>query len=161
VTDYTDRSTCILFGDGAGAAVIGCDDEPFCWTSQIEGGDEVLSVDRYMHMNGQAVYRFATKALAANIQTALNKAGASPQDVDCYICHQANERIIRAAADRLGEPLEKFFLNIAERGNTSAASVAMALDDACHAGKLKTGSKVVLAGFGGGLSAGAIYTVIS
>ncbi len=158
--DFTDRSTCILFGDGAGAAVVGPGEDTapsdFYWVSEAQGNSEYLVVDRYIHMEGQAVFKFAVEVLLRSIREVTVKAHWRPEDIDVFICHQANERIIKSAAKRLRLPLERFFMNLAHYGNTSAASIPLALDEALSAGVLYPGAKVVMAGFGGGLTAGAV-----
>ncbi|MDR2715012.1 MAG: ketoacyl-ACP synthase III [Coriobacteriales bacterium] len=187
LTDFTDRNTCVLFGDGAGAAVVGLaagvgtatpnnsnDDgggsldssegndgcevsQDFFWVSEAQGNSDLLSIDKTIQMDGQGVFKFAVEALVRNIKAVVCKAQLEPKEIDVFICHQANERIIASAAKRLGVPLERFFMNLTHLGNTSAASVPLALDDAVTAGVLHAGSKVVMAGFGGGLTAGAVY----
>ena len=155
-TDFTDRDTCVLFGDGAGAAIVVADDAPLPWVAEAKGDEHILSVDSHIHMDGQAVFKFAVGTLAKNVQDVLAIAQLGVDDVALFICHQANERIIAAAAKRLGVPLERFFMNLSNYGNTSAASVPLALDEAVRTGRLHSGDIVVLAGFGGGLTAGAV-----
>jgi len=157
VTDFTDRSTCVLFGDGAGAVVLAHSDEPLAWVASTTGDDTALVVEKHVVMDGNAVFQFAVPTLVRNIQEVCAKAQADSAQVDLFICHQANERIIKSAARRLGIPLERFFMNLAEYGNTSAASIPLALDEAVRTGALHTGMRVVLAGFGGGLTSGAVY----
>jgi 3-oxoacyl-[acyl-carrier-protein] synthase-3 len=157
-TDFTDRNTCVLFGDGAGAVVLGATGAGrFEWVARSQGDSEVLRVDEVIHMDGQAVFKFAVDTLVNGIPKVVEKAGVGLDEVELFVCHQANERILASAAKRLGVPFERFFCNLAEYGNTSAASVPLALDEAVRAGLLQTGTKLVLAGFGGGLTAGAIY----
>jgi 3-oxoacyl-[acyl-carrier-protein] synthase-3 len=159
VTDFTDRSTCVLFGDGAGAAIVEPAPLPFFWAACAEGNEESLSVARHktIRMDGQAVFRFATEALSRRVKEVVEKAGRSLAEIDRFICHQANKRIIAYTARQLGIPLERFFMNLASYGNTSAASVPLALDEAVRGGQLLRGQRVVFAGFGGGLTSGAIY----
>lgn len=195
--DYTDRSTCILFGDGAGAAVVApsldghflahesrlvgagqgappvqdlhteqgahaAEEVPaqgsdFYWVAETHGDDELLLIDTTFHMDGSAVFKFAVEALLRSIRGVVKKADLELDQIDVFICHQANERIIRSAAKRLKLPLSRFFMNLAQYGNTSAASVPLALDEALKSGTvLHAGSRVVMAGFGGGLTAGAV-----
>jgi len=172
--DFSERETCILFGDGAGAAVVGpaaaagLDKEaadkiadltalqPFAWGAEASGDDAILKIDDFIHMDGPAVFKFAVEILIKNILAVTARAGVSVGEVAHFICHQANERILALAAKRLGVPLERFFMNLSRYGNTSAASIPLALDEAVRAGLLKPGAPVVLAGFGGGLTAGAI-----
>jgi len=156
LTDFTDRSSCVLFGDGAGAVVVTPSDEPFSWVTSVTGDDAPLAVEKYIKMDGNAVFQFAVPTLVRSIREVCAKAAIELDQVDLLICHQANERIIRSAAKRLGLPLERFFMNLANYGNTSAASIPLALDEAVRAGMLQKGSRVVLAGFGGGLTSGAI-----
>jgi 3-oxoacyl-[acyl-carrier-protein] synthase-3 len=157
VTDFTDRNTCVLFGDGAGAVVIEPAPLPFFWTTAVNGDGEILSIREYIRMDGQAVFRFATSALNNRIREVVEKAGVELAEIDRFICHQANSRIITNASRQLGVPLERFFLNLANYGNTSSASVPLALNEAVREGHLSRGQRVVLAGFGGGLTSGAIY----
>jgi 3-oxoacyl-[acyl-carrier-protein] synthase-3 len=157
VTDFTDRNTCVLFGDGAGAVVLEPAPLPFFWTSAASGDGETLSIREHIRMDGQAVFRFATSALSDRIREVVEKAGVELADIDRFICHQANSRIITNASRQLGVPLERFFLNLADYGNTSSASVPLALNEAVREGYLSRGQRVVLAGFGGGLTSGAIY----
>jgi 3-oxoacyl-[acyl-carrier-protein] synthase-3 len=158
--DFTDRSTCILFGDGAGAAVVGpsATSKPseLHWVAEARGNAELLSITDYIHMDGQAVFKFAVEVMVRSVRDVVGKAGLSLDEIDLFVCHQANERIIKSAAKRLGVPLERFFMNLACYGNTSAASIPLALDEALQSGALASGSKTVIAGFGGGLTAGAI-----
>lgn len=158
--DYTDRSTCVLFGDGAGAALITADEDElardFFWVSEVQGNPDILSITDTLRMDGQGVFKFAVEALVRNIKQVVIEAAFSLDDIDLFICHQANERIIKSAAKRLGIPQERFFMNLAKYGNTSAASIPLALDEAVRSGVLKEESKIVLAGFGGGLTAGAV-----
>lgn len=155
--DYSDRSICVLFGDGAGAAVVAPSDKPFHWVTTAKGDDRSLLIDDRIHMDGQAVFKFAVEALVESIRAVALKAEIALEDLDLLVCHQANERILASAARRLGIPFERFFLNLAEYGNTSAASVPLALNEAVRSGRLQEGMRVILAGFGGGLTAGAIY----
>ena len=170
VTNFADRNTCVLFGDGAGAAVITLDENSrYAFDCGAEGNTEVLYCPKYYHdtnpfaenlpepaeqfvsMQGRAVYSFAVQALSGSIQRVAEKVGGYP---DCYVCHQANARILQAAAKQLKEPMEKFFLNIGEYGNTSAASIPLLLHELCASGALKPGMRALLSGFGGGLTWG-------
>jgi 3-oxoacyl-[acyl-carrier-protein] synthase-3 len=157
VTDFTDRSTCVLFGDGAGAAVVEGTTAPFHWTSSVRGDDEALTIQKYIEMDGQAVFKFAVEVLAQGIRDVAAKAEVALEDIDRLVCHQANERILTSAAKRLNLPVERFFMNLGEYGNTSAASVPLALDEAVRSGAIEPGQRIILAGFGGGLTSGAIY----
>ncbi|MDR2108329.1 MAG: 3-oxoacyl-ACP synthase, partial [Coriobacteriales bacterium] len=155
-TDFSNRSTCVLFGDAAAAAVVAPSAEPLHWTSEAHGDDETLFIREHIGMNGPAVFRFAVEALVNNIQNCTAQAQLTPAQIDLYICHQANQRIIASAAKKLGLPLKRFFLNLARFGNTSAASIPLALDEAACTRVLRPGMRLVMAGFGGGLTAGAI-----
>jgi 3-oxoacyl-[acyl-carrier-protein] synthase-3 len=160
LVDFTDRSTCVLFGDGA-AAVVAAPDAPgrerlFTWVSEARGGDRAIRIDDKIHMDGPAVFKFAVEALSKSICGVVASAGLGLADVGLFVCHQANERIIASAAARLGLPLERFFMNLSRFGNTSAASIPLALDEACRQGLLSDGDHLVMAGFGGGLTAGAV-----
>lgn len=178
-TDWGDRRTCILFGDGAGAVVMQAqapDQDALlgfdlhsdgrmndCLTLSYQPqprplhGETVISQGGYapVQMNGQEVYRFAVKRVPEVIEKALYRANLSPNDVDWLLLHQANQRIIEAVAKRLAIPLEKTLSNLAEYGNTSAASIPLALDEAVRAGQVKPGDVVATSGFGAGLTWGA------
>ena len=173
VTNFADRNTCVLFGDGAGAAVITLDENSrYAFDCGADGNTEVLYCPKFYHntnpfaaslpeqpeqqvkMEGRAVYSFAVQALSGSIRRVADQVGGYPEH---YICHQANARILQAAAKQLKEPMEKFFLDIAKYGNTSAASIAIALDDCVRSGAVKRGESVMLSGFGGGLSYGTAY----
>lgn len=174
--DWNDRSTCVLFGDGAGAAVVRAEegDGSEGILAMMQGSDgsrgEVLTCDNrqvnnpyqtndsaldYVHMNGQEVYKFAVKTVPEAITEAVEKAGISLDDVNYFILHQANYRIIEAVAKRLKQPMEKFPTNLQECGNISAASVPILLDKVHNHGMIRNGEKIVLAGFGAGLTWGA------
>jgi 3-oxoacyl-[acyl-carrier-protein] synthase-3 len=154
--DFTDRKTCVLFGDGAGAVVVRSEASPFSCSTEVQGDDDALSIDTHIHMEGQVVFKFAVEALVEHIRAATEQLGWRVDELDHVICHQANERIIASAAKRLGLPLERFFMNIASHGNTSAASIPLALDEAVREGRLLRGQRLALAGFGGGLTAGTV-----
>ena len=177
MVDWTDRSTCVLFGDGSGAAVIRaeeCAENREGILSVIQRSDgakgDVLRCDNrpvnnflvkreagfsYVSMNGQEVYKFAVKTVPEAVKEAAGKAGFALDEVDYFILHQANYRIIEAVAKRLGQPMEKFPTNLQECGNISAASVPILLDEVNRKGLLKPGNKLILAGFGAGLTWGA------
>lgn len=175
ITNWEDRGTCILFGDGAGCAVLELSDtKTGIISSFIKNYDDVsnsLTVDMqypaipfaddgpkepYIHMNGTQVFRFAVGAIGEAMDAVLQKAGLKADDVKYYVPHQANMRIIQAAAQRMKQPLEKFQVNIQTTGNVSAASIPMALADLMKSGKVQPGDKIMMVGFGGGLSAGAV-----
>jgi 3-oxoacyl-[acyl-carrier-protein] synthase-3 len=171
--DWSDRSTSILFGDGAGAVVLQATDEPRGLLSTVLGADgqghkhlyipgwgalvpesaDLFPEYRpYLHMNGREVFRFAVKAMGDSAAEAVRKAGLDFGDIDMLIPHQANVRIIDAAADRLDLPREKVWVNIDRYGNTSAASIPIALFEAEASGALHEGDNLVFVAFGGGLA---------
>lgn len=160
LVDWKDRSTCILFGDGAGAAVVTASEEGVM--DQLLGSDgrkgPVLDCDinRHITMNGQEVFRFAVSKVPAICEELLKRNQLSPDDVDCYILHQANKRIVDAVARRLGVSQEKFPVNLMTCGNTSGASIPILLDQLNREGSLSRGQKLILAGFGAGLTWGAV-----
>lgn len=178
VMDYWDRNTCILFGDGAGAAVFEASTDGDGMLSAELGADgpagstmvfESLGT-RYnlsdgrdpltsrLHFEGQAVFKIAVQGIAASVQQALDDAGVSADEVNLVVPHQANERIINAAAKRLGIGPDRVMLNIADHGNTAAASVPMALSDAANGGRIAPGDLVVMTAFGGGVTwASAVF----
>lgn len=176
ITDWSDRGTCVLFGDGAGAVLLGqarnpggvlathlgADGGGADWLILPAGGSRrpasAETVAENLHtiqMDGQKVFRFATKIIPEATRKVLAQAGLSVGDVDMIIAHQANARILQAAAERLGVPKEKMYANIDRYGNTSAASIPIALGEAADAGVLQPGQRVVLVGFGAGLTWGA------
>lgn len=176
IMDFTDRNTCVLFGDGAGAAVVKLSRRtPFLFCSGAKGDSQVLNCHAvynsnnpffkasdekkagFLRMDGTEVFRFAVESIRKSILALLEKAKLSPEEIDHYVLHQANSRIICTAAKRLGAPVERFFMNIEKRGNTSAASIPIALDEMRRSGKLKRGDKLILSGFGGGLTYGSVY----
>ena len=176
IVNWKDRSTCILFGDGGGAAVIEVsedDESGIINTYSISEGDkgdaltaEANSVinpfvkeenikEQYIKMNGREVFKFATRAMVTSINKVLENTGYTLDDVDYIIPHQANLRIIDYAARKLNLEMEKFYTNLNKVGNTSSASVPIALADLNKEAKLKTGDLIVLVAFGGGLTCGA------
>lgn len=173
ILDWSDRNTCVLFGDGAGAVVLG----------EVPAGYGILGVDlgadgsggellklpaggsripttnesinqrlHYLQMSGNDVFKFAVKVMGEAAVKALDNSGLSHTDVDCLIPHQANIRIIQSAAKRLKLPMEKVIVNVDKYGNTSAASIPLAMDEAIKNDKLKNGDIIVLVGFGAGLT---------
>ena len=174
--DWNDRSTCVLFGDGAGAAVVRSDESGIM--SMVQGSDGArgnaltcegrrvnnpykkndTSLD-YTKMNGQEVYKFAVKTVPKSIEEALLKANVKADDVKYFLLHQANLRIIEAVAKRLGQSIEKFPTNLQECGNISAGSVPVLLDHVNREGMLQKGDTIVLAGFGAGLTWGATVLI--
>ncbi len=182
IIDYKDRSSCILFGDGAAAAVVSASDSPFYSFLGADGrGADYLRASSVhteknpfydvknipyepvddnnglLYQDGKEVYKFAVGIMPLAIKTVLEKAGVSIDDVDTIIPHQANIRIIQTAASKLGTPSEKFYMNIENYGNTSSASIPNAFNEAIEKGKIKRGDKIVLVGFGAGLTYGAVY----
>lgn len=172
LVDWTDRGTCILFGDGAGAAVVTGDEEGIFFATTHSDGVKGVAMecesrcqknwkekcqgnDTCMKMDGRAIFQFAVKKVPEVIHETLDKAGLTLEDVDYFILHQANKRIIESVAKRLKTNIEKFPSNIEEYGNTSAASIPILLDEMNRDGRLKKGQTIVLAGFGAGLSWGA------
>ncbi len=174
--DYTDRSTCVIFGDGAGAAVLGAVDEPkgilatkirsdgrFAEQLFAPGGGTRLGLthqtidnrDNFFKMKGNELFKVAVRSMAEISLEMLGKAGYSVNDVDLVIPHQANQRITDAVASRLGVPEEKVYSNIAQHGNTSSASIPIALDECVQSGKVKPGDLVLMTAFGGGVTWGA------
>ena len=177
-TDWSDRRTCILFGDGAGAVVCQASEEKDCLlgfelrsdgtqneslTLAYQGESHPLSQDvaiakgtyQPIIMNGREVYRFAVEKVPEVIEKALFRAEIAVEQVDWLLLHQANQRIMNAVAERLKIPAEKIISNLAEYGNTSAASIAIALDEAVRQGRVKPGDIIATSGFGAGLTWGA------
>ena len=173
--NWEDRSTCVLFGDGAGAVLLRATEGPAGILATVLGADgsggdvliipaggcampltaETLEQNLHtLHMNGQEVYRFATRVLPAATEQVVHKAGLTLHDVDVIIPHQANRRIVETASKRLKVPLERFVINIATYGNTSAGSIPIALCEAIAQGRIAPGSTIVLVGFGAGLTWG-------
>lgn len=160
-TDWTDRSTCIIFGDGAGAAVVTATAEgepsgigPVVWGSVPEKSDAVRIEGwrAYVEQEGQAVFRWATTALAPLALRACERAGVAPEEIAAFVPHQANARIIDGIAKRLGMPNAVVAKDIVESGNTSAASVPLALSKLVERREVPSGAPVLLFGFGGGLT---------
>jgi 3-oxoacyl-[acyl-carrier-protein] synthase-3 len=171
--DYTDRGTCVLFGDAAAAVVLEATTDSQGIMSFELGSDGSGALDLYvpgagtvnpfsqkivdermgyLRMNGPEVFKFATRTVAASFKRVVDKAGLLPDDIDLYIPHQANYRIIESAARMMRQPLEKFMINIEKYGNTSAASVPLAFVEAIEQGRLKPGMKVAMCAFGTGLT---------
>lgn len=172
MVDWEDRSTCVLFGDGAGAAVVGKKEGLYETVMGSDGSkgfaltcgerkinNPLISQGKEMSqvaMNGQEVFRFSVSRAPSCIREVLEQAGVMQEEVRYYILHQANLRIIKSVAKRLKEPEDKFPVNLNVRGNTSGASIPILLDEMNKEGKLERGDKLVLCGFGGGLTWGAI-----
>jgi 3-oxoacyl-[acyl-carrier-protein] synthase-3 len=175
--DYTDRSTCILFGDGAGAVVLSASDQPggalgVEMTTEPQGAymiwlpaggakappsaATIARGEHFIRMEGNQTYRFATKTMATTALTAVRKSGLQPSDIDLFIPHQANIRIVEAVAKGLDLPMDKMYVNLDRYGNTSAASVPIALAEAVNEGRVKVGDNIVLVAFGAGFTSGAV-----
>lgn len=170
ILDWEDRRTCVLFGDGAGAVVLGASDTPglehACLAAdgrynkilntpaQISGGK--IQGLPFLNMDGPAVFKFAVKALSEIAATTLDQAGVSQDAVDWLVPHQANLRIIESTARHLGLPMDRVVVTLPEQGNTSAASIPLALDTAVRDGRIRRGQRVLLEGIGGGFAWGAV-----
>lgn len=158
LTDMTDRSTCVLFGDGAGAAVLElAPDAPFALTLGARGDKAIWAEGpgpdpARLRMDGKEVFRFAVDAIPRCVRAVLAQTGGTLDDVDWVVCHQANERIIDHCVKKLRAPAEKFFKNLDHTGNTSAASIPLALNELYETGKLLPGQSLLCVGFGGGLT---------
>lgn len=161
IINWEDRSTAVLFGDGAGAVVLGkvADGKgilSFELGSDGSGGKHLLQVGNHLHMNGREVFKFAVRQMGESALNVLNKAGLTKEEVDFLIPHQANIRIMESARERLQLPEKKMSKTIHMYGNTSAASIPLSLDYEVKHGNVKDGDVLVLVGFGGGLTWGAI-----
>ncbi len=175
--DYTDRNTCILFGDGAGAVVLSASDEPggglgIELTTEPQGAymiwlpaggaksppsaATIARGEHYIRMEGKETYRFATRTLATTALESIRKSGLEPADIALFIPHQANIRIIEAVAKGLDLPMDKMFVNLDKYGNTSAASVPIALAEAVNSGRVNVDDRIVLVAFGAGFTSGAV-----
>jgi 3-oxoacyl-[acyl-carrier-protein] synthase-3 len=169
VLDWTDRSTVVLFGDGAGAVVIEPSDDPGFLAFELgadgAGGKHLWlpgsgsrlfeDPDRFVKMNGREVFKFATRVLVDSAQAVLERGGTRVEDVDVYVPHQANVRIIDHATKKLGIPSERVVINVDHYGNTSSGSIPLALADAQADGRLRPGSLVLMTGMGAGLTWGS------
>lgn len=157
--DWKDRTTCILFGDGAGAVVLRAEKGNLYRTVSCSDGRKgtALTCDMgdYIKMNGQEVFKFAVRQVPEAIAGVLKENNLEEEDIAHFILHQANRRIVEAVARRMNAELDKFPMNLQEYGNTSSASIPLLLDEMNRQGKLKRGQKLILAGFGAGLSWGA------
>jgi 3-oxoacyl-[acyl-carrier-protein] synthase-3 len=173
VVNWKDRNTCVLFGDGAGAVVLSSSEQPGGVLSSIlrsdgSGGDLLMipaggsacpitpdlleSNEHTIHMNGREVYKFATRIMDRTVRDLMHKVGWTSEQIDLFVPHQANIRIIESAAKSLGIPMEKVFTNLEHYGNTSAASIPIAIAEAAEQGRLRPNDKVVMIGFGAGLT---------
>ncbi|MBI3141093.1 MAG: ketoacyl-ACP synthase III [Rhodocyclales bacterium] len=169
ILDWNDRGTCVLFGDGAGAVILEASDAPGLLASALHADGsyhDILAVpgnvcggrivgSPFLHMDGQAVFKFAVKVLADVAEEALAQAGVRPAEIDWLIPHQANLRIIQGTAKKLGMPMEKVITTVDRHGNTSAASIPLALDAAVQEGRIRRGDTLLLEGVGGGFTWGA------
>ena len=159
ITDWTDRNTAILFADGSGAAVIEAVEgqgEMLAWDIAADGSLEPLlyaEIGGFLHMDGKEVFRRAVRIMVDSAQKSLSNAGLTIEDIALIVPHQANTRIIKAACERLGAPLEKTAIVLHRTGNTSSASIPLALFDAVDAGRLQRGDLVMMVGFGAGMTA--------
>ncbi len=170
ILDWNDRSTCVLFGDGAGAVVLSASEQPGILASrlhadgahldllkvpaQMENGR--ISGSPFVKMDGQAVFKFAVKQLSAVADEVIQAASYTPEQVDWIVPHQANRRIIEATAKHLGLSMEKVIVTVDEHANTSAASIPLALDSGIRNGKIRRGQTLLLEGIGGGFAWGAV-----
>ena len=174
--DWTDRNTCVLFGDGAGAVLVQASDQPggmsgfqlFADGTGYEGiimpaggsacpttPETVAAGDHFVHMAGKDVYRYATRQMTESTLAAIRDAGLTIDDIDQFVFHQANMRIIENVGKQVGMPMDRVYVNIEKYGNTSAASVPMALVEAVAAGRIKPGDRVLMCAFGAGFTAAA------
>lgn len=167
ILDWNDRGTCVIFGDGAGAAVLERGDGYLDAVYNVKGGDDVIKIPHgigcspffkreqdspYIHMQGQETFQYAVTALCDDVNTLLERNNLTMEDIAYIIPHQANKRIVDFARKRLHMPEEKMAVNIEKYGNTSSASIPIALDELVKDGKLKRGDKIILCAFGGGLA---------
>lgn len=174
ITDWSDRKTCVLFGDGAGACIVAAEEGEGCFKGTIKAdgrkGSVLSCISRtegnfltgkkplpgFMEMDGQEVFKFAVKKVPESILDLLGESKVSKEEIRYYFLHQANVRIIESVAKRLKEPMEKFPTNMESYGNTSAATIPILLDEWNRKGCLNRGDKIILSGFGGGLTWGSI-----
>lgn len=170
ILNFEDRTTCVLFGDGAGAVVMSASSEPgilatklhadgshsdiLCVPGSVSGG--ALEGSAFLYMDGQAVFKLAVSVLEKVANEALQSAGMEAAQIDWLIPHQANIRIMNSTAKKLGLPLEKMVVTVDQHGNTSAASIPLALDQAVRDGRIKAGQNVMMEGVGGGFTWGAV-----
>lgn len=168
--DWNDRSTCVLFGDGAGAVVLQASDAPGIIKTKLHTdgsqrcmlearahiGKGVVQGDPYIKMDGQAVFKFAVKVLSDVVEEVLEETGMTASSINWLVPHQANIRIMEATAKKLGMSMDKVVVTVGHHGNTSAASIPLALDTAARAGRFKSGQHILLEGVGGGFAWGAV-----
>jgi len=174
ILDWNDRGTCVLFGDGAGAVVLAADDKPGIHASTLHADGnyvDILSVpgnicggkivgSPYLQMIGNQVFKFAVKVLDEVARETVAAAGMTLDDVDWLIPHQANVRILEATAKRLGLPADRVVVTVDHHGNTSAASIPLALDEYVRAGRIRPGQRVLMEGVGGGFTWGAVLATM-
>ncbi|KFC74903.1 beta-ketoacyl-ACP synthase III [Massilia varians] len=170
ILDFTDRTTCVLFGDGAGAVVLEASEEPGVLATKLHADgsqSHILSIpgnlaggavagSGFLYMDGPAVFKLAVTVLEEVAKEALEHAKMQPSDIDWLIPHQANLRIMKGTAKKLGLPMEKMVVTVDQHGNTSAASIPLALDAAVRDGRIKKGDNVLMEGVGGGFTWGAV-----
>jgi 3-oxoacyl-[acyl-carrier-protein] synthase-3 len=173
IIDWTDRGTCVLFGDGAGAVVLGASSKPGIISSHLhadgkykellevpagvsKGYDKVISGEAYVHMAGSEVFKVAVTTLGRIVDETLAAAHMKKSDIDWLVPHQANHRIIAATAKKLGLPMERVVLTVDRHGNTSAASIPLAFDEAVRDGRIERGQTVLMEAFGGGFTWGSV-----
>ena len=172
IIDWTDRGTCILFADGAGAVVLEADEEPGILSTHLhadgryqhllnvsggisQGRENYLKGEAYLQMQGNEVFRFAVRTLGRIVDETLEANGLDKSDIDWLVPHQANIRIISATAKKLKMPMEQVVVTVGRHGNTSSASIPLALDEAVRDGRIQRGQTILLEGFGGGFTWGA------
>ena len=169
ILDFKDRTTCVLFGDGAGAVLMSASDEPGLLATRLHADGSQASIlcipgsvnagaiagSAFLHMDGQAVFKLAVSVLEKVAHETLDAASMRPSDVDWLIPHQANIRIMQGTAKKLGLPMQKMVVTVDQHGNTSAASIPLALDQAVRDGRIKPGHTVLMEGVGGGFTWGA------
>lgn len=166
ITDFTDRSTCVLFGDGAAAMVVALDDSMYCHFAWSRGNADVLycngvgSDEMHIHMEGNQVFRFAVSVIDSSIKRILEEKDLTMDDIDYVVCHQANERIIDHVSKKYAGNEHKFYKNMEQYANTSAASIPIAMDEMFEKGMLAKGQKVICVGFGAGLTWSSVLLTI-
>nr|WP_314169474.1 beta-ketoacyl-ACP synthase III [uncultured Neisseria sp.] len=170
IVDWNDRTTCVLFGDGAGAVVLSASDEPGIIHGKLKADGNYLKLlnvpgqiacgkvsgSPYISMDGPGVFKFAVKMLAKIADEVISEAGYTSAQIDWIVPHQANRRIIESTAKHLGLSMDKVILTVQDHGNTSAASIPLALDAGIHSGQIKRGQNLLLEGIGGGFAWGAV-----
>ena len=170
IVDFKDRTTCVLFGDGAGAVLMEASNEPGILATKLHADGshaDILSIpgnlaggavagSGFLHMDGPAVFKLAVSVLEKVAHEVLDTAGVTPNQIDWLVPHQANIRIMNGTAKKLGLPLDKMVVTVNEHGNTSAASIPLALDQAVRDGRIKPGQNVLMEGVGGGFTWGAV-----